>query len=143
MNSHDQALYELMSERYDGLQADCGALRASLHDLEKRHEEAKLALEVARRERDEAKAWKVEYMRQVAEKDEQVAEVHLLLFKAEADRDAALTKLDHLRRFADELGKDDTPVLMGFSHYLHAILDAPNRAAAAALKRLEEATDAH
>ena len=50
------------------------------------------ALEVARRELGEARAWKVEYCRQVAEKDEQVAEVHLLLFKAEADRDTALAQ---------------------------------------------------
>ena len=50
---------------------------------------------------------------------------------------AALRKLDHLRRFAEELGKhDETPVLMGFAHYLHVILDTPNDAAA--LKRLEE-----
>ena len=105
MNSHDQALYELMSERYDGLQADCGALRASLHDLEKRHEEKTAALEVAQRERDEARAWKVEYRRQVAEKDEQVAEVHLLLFKAEADRDTALAQAAGLREALTQVCK--------------------------------------
>lgn len=52
MNSHDQALYELMSERYDGLQVTCGTLRASLGRVERRNEELNLALEVAQRERE-------------------------------------------------------------------------------------------
>lgn len=51
MNSHDQALYELMSERYDGLQATCDTLRASLGRVERRNEELDLALEVAQRGR--------------------------------------------------------------------------------------------
>ena len=63
------------------------------------------ALEVARRELGEARAWKVEYCRQVAEKDEQVAEVHLLLFKAEADRDAALAQAAGLRDALTQVSK--------------------------------------
>jgi hypothetical protein len=36
---------------YEGQEQDMAKLRASLHDLEKRHEEAKLSLEVALRAR--------------------------------------------------------------------------------------------
>ena len=67
MNSHDQALYELMSERYDGLKENCDTLRASLHDMEKRHEEKTAALEVARRDRDEANELLRQTTKQLAE----------------------------------------------------------------------------
>jgi chromosome segregation ATPase len=88
-------------EGMDGLRNTNDTLRVALHDLEKRQEELKLALEVARRERNEAKAWKAEYKRQVAEKDEQVAEAHSLLFKTEADRNTALAQAAALRRDAE------------------------------------------
>jgi hypothetical protein len=39
---------------YEGQEQDMAKLRTSLHDLEKRHEEAKLSLEVAQRERNAA-----------------------------------------------------------------------------------------
>ena len=82
---------EELEARLDGYRATCKTLRATLHRTELRNDELKLEAQLARRERDEAKAWKVEYIRQVAEKDEQVAEVHGLLFKAEAARAALAT----------------------------------------------------
>lgn len=56
---------------YEGQEQDLAKLRASLATAEK--------------DRAEAIFWKAEYLRQVGEKDEQLAKAHALLLNAEAD----------------------------------------------------------
>ena len=96
------------------------------------------ALEVARRELGEARAWKVEYCRQVAEKDEQVAEVHLLLFKAEADRDTALAQAAGLREALKKVRANiiTASVDMGGHHYYRFGQSGQRETIAAVMKAL-------
>ena len=98
MNSHDQALYELMSERYDGLQANYGTLRASLGRVERRNEELNLALEVARRE--------LEVARETRNRAEARGEAAVtVMWLAEKERDAARGEMAGLRDRVEELEK--------------------------------------
>ena len=91
------------------------ALIAELRELRVVIRVVRLALERALRERDKANLWKAEYIRQVTEKDEQCAEAHALLFKAEADRDDARAEAARLReanrwRPIAEGGKDNAGI---------------------------------
>jgi hypothetical protein len=86
---------------YEAQEQDMAKLRASLHDLEKRHEEAKLSLEVAQRERDTAE----QMLRDCRTRCERMKTMEGLSIDecaarqlwAEQSRDAALAQAARLR----------------------------------------------
>ena len=112
---------------YEGQAQDLLKLRASLakanalsiradvdrYDYLREIDRLREALEVARRELGEARAWKVEYCRQVAEKDEQVAEVR-------GEMAGLRDRVGELEKFAEKqplsyLTPRDGTVILGWS----------------------------
>jgi septal ring factor EnvC (AmiA/AmiB activator) len=100
-------MVDALEQRLDRYRLTCDTLRASLHDLEKRHEETKLALEVAQRERDTAE----QMLRDCRARCERMKTMEGLSIDecaarqlwAEQSRDAALAQAAGLRGRVAEL----------------------------------------